>query len=116
MIDFRIIQRTALTLSLCLLIAACFPVVSGHEAFLERYGSYVGQSLKLFREQFNYKNGYSPLAEKKLGNGNIEIEIENALPRSKCKIFYEYNQNAGIIISWRYIGADTFGGCYVNPN
>ena len=116
MIGSSTLMRMALTLALCSVTTACFPTMSGHEAFLARYESYVGKPLKLFRDQFNYRNGYAPLTEKRLSNGNYEIEIDNALPRSQCKIFYEYNPRRSIVVAWRYIGGDHFNECYVNPN
>ncbi|MDE2123657.1 MAG: hypothetical protein KGL51_10575 [Betaproteobacteria bacterium] len=116
MISSGIFMRAALAVALYSVTTACFPTMSGHEAFLARYGGYVGQPLKFFRDQFNYRNGYAPLTEKRLSNGNYEIEIDNVLPRSECKIFYEYNPDANIIVAWHYISVDNFNGCYVNPN
>lgn len=115
MIDSRTLMWMGLVLTLCSVTTACFPIMSGHEAFLDQYGHYVGKSVKSFREDYNYKNHYI-LKESILSNGNYEIEMDNPVPRSQCKVFYEYNPGTGIILAWRYIGGDNFHGCYVNPN
>lgn len=99
---------------LCAITTACFPVISGDQAFLERFGGYTGKSLKLLLQQFSGRNGYVT-ERRKLGNGNFEIEIKNPIPRSACRVFYEYNSDNNIV-SWYYSGGNDFGGCYVNPN
>ena len=89
--------------------------MSGHEAFLERFGIYIGKPLKLLLDQFSENNGYHTIT-RKLNNGNYEVEIANPVPRSVCRVFYAYNSSTENIVSWHYTGGNHFGGCYVNPN
>ncbi|MDE2325096.1 MAG: hypothetical protein KGL51_10585 [Betaproteobacteria bacterium] len=93
----------------------CFVMTSStpHQAFIGNYGWYVGKDISWIEDNFNPKLGFRPFSRRILPNGDVEIEIDNALAHRNCKIFYIYNTQTKLIVSWRYEGADD--QCAINP-
>lgn len=90
-------------LFLPMVVGGCFiPTMTKHEAFVSKYGGYVGHKVDIF-----YESGYSqinkaPLQELKNGN---KIFIWT-LAKRQCVIYYEFDQKTRIIVNWRYEGTD----------
>jgi hypothetical protein len=65
-------------------------------------------------EQYAYRNRSRNLyvATRKLPNGNMEEEYEGGLGL-KCRVFFEIDESAGKIVSWRHEGPDNI--CAITP-
>lgn len=96
------------SLSGCVLMTSDTP----HQAFVGSYGWYVGKNVSTINHDFSPKEGFKWFS-RRTANGDIEIEIDNALANRQCKIFYTYNPHTKIIVSWRYEGANN--QCAINP-
>jgi hypothetical protein len=101
-------------LGLPLLLSACVLMTSAtpHQAFVENYGWYVGKHIGHVNDAFPPKYGFK-VSSKRTANGDIEIEVFNPLANRQCKIFYTYNPQTKIVVSWRYEG--TNNQCAINP-
>ena len=95
-------------LSGCVLMTSATP----HQAFVGKYGWFVGKHIAWIDDGFPPKYGFN-VSSKRTANGNIELEIHNPLANRQCKIFYTYNPQTKIIVSWRYEG--TNNQCAINP-
>ena len=102
-----------LLLSGCVLMTSATP----HQAFVESYGWFVGKNVGHVNDAFPPKSksdkyGFT-LSSKRTAHGDIEIEVFNPLANRQCKIFYTYNPQTKIVVSWRYEG--TNNQCAINP-
>ncbi len=106
-------------LCLPLLLSGCFLMTSAtpHQAFVGSYGWFVGKHIGWINHEFppqskSDKYGFT-ISSRRTANGNIEIEVHNPLDNRQCKIFYTYNPQTKIVVSWRYEG--TNDQCAINP-
>ena len=106
-------------LGLPLLLSGCVLMTSAtpHQAFVGKYGWFVGKHIAWIYAGFppkskSQKYGFN-VSSKRTAHGNIEIEIHNPLANRQCKIFYTYNPQTKIVVSWRYEG--TNNQCAINP-
>ncbi len=99
-------------LCLPLLLSGCVLMISAtpHQAFVESYGWYVGKPLNEFIEDAGKRAFYN--TKKIILEGGF-VEFMWGLANRQCKIFYTYNPQTKIIVSWRYEG--TNNQCAINP-
>ena len=79
---------------------------SPHESFKNHAQWYIGKTIQFLRSGTGH-----PESVKKLTNGNIEEEY--SIRKGKCRIFYEYAPDTGIIVNWRFEGGEK--ECIQNP-
>ncbi len=90
-----------------LLLASCasYTPEARHEAFKTMYGDrQVGISRNDLVHSWLARYPDNILSEKKLPNGNIEIEYRPVSYRSGCKVFYEVDSKSDIVVRWWYEG------------